>query len=86
MAINKDLNNLADAALLEKIDKLFEANIGEYVALPQVSWSVQYDVALIELTGRSCSWLAISLGTCVVPWCGSRLTGSVAGRALFLRA
>ena len=28
---------LADPALLEAIDKLFELNIGEYVALPQVS-------------------------------------------------
>lgn len=28
--------SLADPALLEKIDKLFELNIGEDVALPQV--------------------------------------------------
>ena len=31
--------NLADPLLLETIDKLFELNIGEYVALPQVSWA-----------------------------------------------
>ena len=29
--------HLADPKLLETIDKLFELNIGEYVALPQVS-------------------------------------------------
>ena len=29
--------NLADPALLEKINKFFELGIGEYVALPQVS-------------------------------------------------
>lgn len=28
--------SLADPRLLETIDKLFELNIGEYVALPQV--------------------------------------------------
>lgn len=28
--------SLADPALLEKIDKLFELNVGEDVALPQV--------------------------------------------------
>ena len=28
---------LADPALLEKIDSLFEANVGGYVNLPQVS-------------------------------------------------
>lgn len=28
--------NLADPKLLEAIDKLFELNIGEYVALPEV--------------------------------------------------
>ena len=31
--------NLADPALLEKIDKFFELGIGEYVALPQVSYT-----------------------------------------------
>ncbi|KAL9126918.1 MAG: hypothetical protein Q9217_004113 [Psora testacea] len=36
MATSRGSNDLADAALLEKIDKLFEANIGEYVALPQL--------------------------------------------------
>ena len=30
------LDKLADPAVLEAIDKLFELNIGEYVALPQV--------------------------------------------------
>ena len=29
-------SKLADPTLLEAIDKLFELNIGEYVALPQV--------------------------------------------------
>ena len=29
---------LSDPKLLDKIDKLFEANIGEYVELPQVSF------------------------------------------------
>ena len=29
-------SKLADPALLEAIDKLFELNIGEYVALPQL--------------------------------------------------
>lgn len=37
---NKSTNSLADPALLEAIDKLFELGIGEYVALPQVSISV----------------------------------------------
>ena len=31
-----DLNKLAEPKLLEVIDKLFELNIGEFVALPQV--------------------------------------------------
>lgn len=29
--------SLADSGLLETIDKLFELNVGDYVALPQVS-------------------------------------------------
>lgn len=33
-------SKLADSSLLEAIDKLFELNIGEYVALPQVKQSV----------------------------------------------
>jgi len=37
MAGSPKTSSLADPALLETIDKLFELNIGEYVALPQVS-------------------------------------------------
>lgn len=33
---------LADPKLLEAIDKLFELNIGEYVALPQVRNPLSY--------------------------------------------
>ena len=33
-------SKLADPTLLEAIDKLFELNIGEYVALPQVKHSI----------------------------------------------
>ena len=39
MADVPSTNKLADPVLLEAIDKLFELNIGEYVALPQVSLS-----------------------------------------------
>ena len=37
MGTTKEEQQLADPKLLEKIDKLFELNIGEYVDLPQVS-------------------------------------------------
>ena len=33
-------SKLADPTLLEAIDKLFELNIGEYVALPQVKQNI----------------------------------------------
>ena len=33
-------SKLADPKLLEAIDKLFELNIGEYVALPQVKQNI----------------------------------------------
>ena len=33
-------SKLADPTLLEAIDKLFELNVGEYVALPQVKHSI----------------------------------------------
>ena len=36
--LSKNGGKLADPKLLEVIDKLFEYNIGEYVALPQVSF------------------------------------------------
>lgn len=36
MAGSSNQRSLADPKLLEVIDKLFELNIGEYVALPQV--------------------------------------------------
>lgn len=32
---------MADPKLLEAVDKLFELNIGEYIALPQVSSSFE---------------------------------------------
>lgn len=32
------LSKLVDPGLLEVIDKLFELNIGDYVALPQVKY------------------------------------------------
>jgi len=41
MASNPGAKELASPKLLEKIDKLFELNIGEYVALPQVSFSLR---------------------------------------------
>lgn len=42
--------SLADPALLEKIDKLFELNIGEDVALPQVRpwWLENRTIATIS--------------------------------------
>lgn len=33
---SENSSSLADPALLKTIDKLFECNIGEFVALPQV--------------------------------------------------
>ena len=40
MADLSGTGKLADPTLLEAIDKLFELNIGEYVALPQVKHSI----------------------------------------------
>ncbi len=37
MSDNSSAKSLADPALLETIDKLFQHNIGDYVSLPQVS-------------------------------------------------
>lgn len=47
--------SLADPALLEKIDKLFELNIGEDVALPQVSpwWLENRQIANRQIADRS---------------------------------
>ena len=39
--------NLADPILLEKIDKFFELGIGEYVALPQVRFSINQSCSLL---------------------------------------
>ena len=36
MATNSTVTGLADPTLLEKIDKLFACNVGEYVDLPQL--------------------------------------------------
>lgn len=36
MTVNSETGGLADPTLLEKIDKLFACNVGEYVALPQL--------------------------------------------------
>ena len=37
MASDADDGSFADSSLLDTIDKLFELNVGDYVALPQVS-------------------------------------------------
>jgi len=37
MESNAGDGSFADSSLLETIDKLFELNVGDYVALPQVS-------------------------------------------------
>ena len=39
MAVIDDLPQLADPKLLQKIDKLFELNVGDSINLPQVGLS-----------------------------------------------
>jgi hypothetical protein len=36
MAVGRDIITLSDPALLEKVDKLRDLNIGQHVPLPQV--------------------------------------------------
>lgn len=57
----KGRTQLADPKLLEVIDKLFEYNIGEYVALPQVSQLYCAGPSL-PLTVKSCLLLETSQG------------------------
>ena len=41
--LSKDSGKFADSKLLDVIDKLFSCNIGEYVALPQVSYYREFE-------------------------------------------
>jgi hypothetical protein len=44
MAVGRDIINLSDPALLEKVDKLRDLNIGQHVPLPQVRSEDRYCV------------------------------------------
>ena len=42
MRSNMSTRNMADPKLLDKIDKLFELGVGEYIRLPQVLYFTIY--------------------------------------------
>ncbi|ODM21998.1 hypothetical protein SI65_02842 [Aspergillus cristatus] len=74
---NPDQSALADPALLDKIDKLFACNIGEYISLPQ----------LVVVGGQSSGKSSVLEGLTQLPFpCDSSLCTRFATRIIFHRA